>query len=67
MASIAPASRAFCAASTLGSSITLLMSQRPQRSSVRRIALPPSGGGGGSTSRANAKTVGVVPSAGKAW
>ena len=67
MASTAPDSRAFCAASTLARSIVLLMSHRPQRSSVRRIARPPSGDGGGSVSRAKAKTVGDVPSGGKAW
>ena len=67
IASMAPASRAFCAARTLGSRLTLLMSQRPHRSSVRRIALPPSAGGGGSVFRAKAKIVGVVPSGGNAW
>src|SRR6266540_4055070 len=66
IASMAPASRAFWAASTLGRSITVLMSQRPQRSSGTRIAEPPSGGGSGSDGRANAKIVGVTLAAGKA-
>ena len=67
IASIAPASLRLLRGSTLGSSITLLMSQRPQRSSVSRMAALPSDGGGGSASRAKAKTVGFVPSGGKAW
>src|SRR6202158_834942 len=52
---------------SLGRSMTLLMSQRPQRSSVTRMALPPSGEGGGSVCRAKANTVGAVPAGGNAW
>ena len=65
IASVAPASRAFWAARMLGRSITLLMSQRPHRSSGRRIAVAPPGGGGGSVARAKENTVGGVPGGGK--
>ena len=62
---MAPASRACSAARTLGRSITVLMSQRPHRTSGTRMARPPSAGGE-SLARAKAKTVGGVPFGGKA-